>query len=152
MNFWRNNNYKKNNYSKSPNNPFKVAVIIGIDNETINILPPKSTLLAIALSPISLQIETANSVNHWKSIQSAPQLGCGEFFVRRRRRQRRDHVFVEKPADGGLWLQPESVYGMQCRVVIIRGWFRRPPPYRRRRGISRPGKPQLLICGKQDAL
>lgn len=62
MNFWRNNNYKKNNYSKSPNNPFKVAVIIGIDNETINNLPPKSTLLAIALSPISLQIETANSV------------------------------------------------------------------------------------------
>lgn len=38
-------------------------MIIGIDSETINNFPPKSTLLAIALSPISLQIETANSVN-----------------------------------------------------------------------------------------
>lgn len=38
-------------------------MIIGTDNETINNFPPKSTLLAIAFSPISLQTETANSVN-----------------------------------------------------------------------------------------
>ena len=38
-------------------------MIIGIDNETINNFPPKSTLLAIAPSPMSLQTETANSVS-----------------------------------------------------------------------------------------
>ena len=38
-------------------------MIIGIDNDTISNFPPKSTLLAIAFSPISLHIETANSVN-----------------------------------------------------------------------------------------
>ena len=39
------------------------AVIIGIDMLIIIILPPKSILLAIALSPESLQILTANSVS-----------------------------------------------------------------------------------------
>ena len=41
----------------------KSAVIIGIDILIIIILPPKSILLAIALSPESLQILTANSVS-----------------------------------------------------------------------------------------
>ena len=39
------------------------AVIIGIDILIIIIFPPKSILLAIAVSPESLQILTANSVN-----------------------------------------------------------------------------------------
>lgn len=39
------------------------AVIIGIEILTIIIFPPKSILLAIALSPESLQILTANSVS-----------------------------------------------------------------------------------------
>ncbi len=38
------------------------AVIIGIDVPIINILPPKSIFDAIALSPLSLHILTANSV------------------------------------------------------------------------------------------
>lgn len=39
------------------------AVIIGIDMLIIIIFPPKSILLAIAVSPESLQMLTANSVS-----------------------------------------------------------------------------------------
>ena len=40
----------------------KSPAIIGIDIDIIIVLPPKSTLFAIALSPESLHILTANSV------------------------------------------------------------------------------------------
>ena len=49
-------------YGKTCNIVSNKLEIIGIDIEIIKTLPPKSTLLAIAASPESLQILTANSV------------------------------------------------------------------------------------------
>ena len=42
----------------------KRLAIIGIDIEIIKTFPPKSTLLAIAVSPVSLQMLTVNSVKN----------------------------------------------------------------------------------------
>ena len=51
----------KTSYGSKLNKVVKVKLIIGIDNEMIITLPAKSTLFAIALSPLSLQILTVYS-------------------------------------------------------------------------------------------
>ena len=51
-------------YGNSFNIVSKRLAIIGIDIEIIKTFPPKSTLLAIAVSPVSLQMLTVNSVKN----------------------------------------------------------------------------------------